>query len=238
LALRSDLLNPLLDLVEKRSPGLKAAMVEARAGRYGAAALEALTAGDQTVATFLRGIDLFAKGQLDQAATQLQLSAGPRREFFPAAFYLGACFASVGRDRDAAGVWQMALGTEPRPAAVYTMVADARLRDGQPASAIDVLKPAYDREPADDDIARRLAMAYAMTGRYAEALPVANAFLTRQPADQDMLLAAIMSQYEVVRAGGQILSNDDRARLRKYSAAYRGPQQALITKYLATMEVK
>ena len=77
-----------------------------------------------------------------------------------------------------------------------------------------------------------------MTGRYAEALPVANAFLTRQPADQDMLLAAIMAQYEVVRAGGQVLSNDDRARLRKFSAAYRGPQQALITKYLATMEVK
>ncbi|HLG60186.1 MAG TPA: VWA domain-containing protein [Vicinamibacterales bacterium] len=237
-ALRGELLNPMLDIVEKRSPGLKAAIVEARAGRYGAAALEALTAGDQTVATFLRGIDLFAKGQLDQAATQLQLSAGPRREFFPAAFYLGACFASVGRDRDAAGVWQMALGTEPRPVTVYTMVADARLRDGQPASAIDVLKPAYDRDPANDEVARRLSVAYAMIGRYAEALPVAEAFLTRQPIDQDMLLVAIMSQYEVVRAGGRVLSNEDRARLRKYSAAYKGSQQALMTKYLATMEVK
>ena len=127
-----ELLAPMLDMVEKRSPTLKDAMVEARAGRYGPAALEALTAGDQTVAAFLRGVDLFAKGQLDQAATQLQLAAGPRREFFPAAFYLGAVYASVGRDRDAAGVWQMALGTEPRPAAFYTMVADARLRDGQP----------------------------------------------------------------------------------------------------------
>jgi len=238
VALRSDLLHPMLDLAEKRSPGLKAAMVEARAGRYGAAALEALTEGDQTAAAFLRGVDLFAKGQLDQAATQLQLAAGPRREFFPAAFYLGACFAAAGRDRDAAGVWQMALGTDPRPASVYTMVADARLRDGQPGSAIDVLKPAYEREPANDDIARRLAMAYAMTGRYAEVLPVANAYLTRQPTDQDMLLAAITSQYELVRTGGQILSNEDRARLRKYSAAYRGSQQALISKYMETMEVR
>ena len=126
---------------------LKDAMVEARAGRYGPAALEAFTAGDQTVAAFLRGLDLFAKGQLDQAATQLQLSAGPRREFFPAAFYLGALFAAAGRDQDAAGVWQIALGTEPRPAVVYTMVADARLRTGQAVSAIDILKPAYERDP-------------------------------------------------------------------------------------------
>ena len=73
----------------------------------------------------------------------MQLAAGPRREFFPAAFYLGAAFAAAGRDRDAAGVWQMALGTEPRPAAVYVLVADARLRDGQAPGAIEILKPAY-----------------------------------------------------------------------------------------------
>ena len=235
--MNGDLLGPLLDMVEKRSPTLKDAMVEARAGRYGTAALEALSAGDQTVASFLRGVDLFAKGQLDQAATQLQLAAGPRRDFFPAAFYLGACFAAVGRDRDAAGVWQIALGTEVRPAAVYTMVADARLRDGQPASAIDVLKPAYDRDPANDDIARRLAMAYAMTGRFAEALPVADKYLERHATDQGMLLAAITSQYEVFR-GGQVLSNLDRAKMRKYSVAYKGDQRALLEKYLTTMEAR
>ena len=225
--MKSDLLGPLLDMVEKRSATLKDSMVEARAGRYGPAALEALTAGDQTVASFLRGVDLYAKGQLDQAATQLQLAAGPRRDFFPAAFYLGACFAAVGRDRDAAGVWQIALGTEVRPAAVYTMVADARLRDGQPASAIDVLKPAYERDPANDEIAKRLAMAYAMTGQFAEALPVADKYLERHATDQGMLLAAITSQYEVFR-GGQVLSNVDRAKMRKYSLAYKGDQRALL----------
>jgi VWFA-related protein len=235
--LQGTLHTQMLDMVEKRSPTLKDSMVEARAGRYGPAALEALTAGDQTVAAFLRGVDLFAKGQLDQAATQLQLSAGPRRDFFPAAFYLGAVFAAVGRDRDAAGVWQIALGTEVRPAAVYTMVADARLRDGQPASAIDVLKPAYDRDPANDDIARRLAMAYAMTGRFAEALPVADKYLETHATDQDMLLAAIMSQYEVFR-GGQVLSNLDRAKMRKYSIAYKGDHRALLDKYLTTMEAR
>jgi VWFA-related protein len=236
-ATKGELLTQMLDMVEKRSATLKDAMVEARAGRYGTAALEALTAGDQSVAAFLRGLDLFGKGQLDQAATQLQLAAGPRRDFFPAAFYLGAIYASVGRDRDAAGVWQMALGAEPRPAVVYTMVADARLRDGQPASAIEILKPAYERDPANDEVGRRLAIAYAMTGRFAEALPAADKYLERHPTDQDMLLAAITSQYELFRSG-QVLSNIDRAKMRKYSLAYKGADRALIDKYVTTMEAR
>ena len=235
--LKGELLTQLLDMTEKRSATLKEAMVEARAGRYGTAALEALTAGDQTAAAFFRGVDLFGKGQIDQAATQLQLSAGPRRDFFPAAFYLGAIYASVGRDRDAAGVWQMALGTEPRPSIVYTMVADARLRDGQPGSAIEILKPAYERDPANDELARRLAIAYALTGKFAEALPVADTYLERHAMDQDMLLAAITSQYELFRSG-QVLSNIDRAKIRKYSLAYKGADRALIDKYVTTMEAR
>jgi len=180
---------------------------------------------------------LFGKGQLDQAATQLQLAAGPRRDFFPAAFYLGAIYASVGRDRDAAGVWQMALGTEPRPAVVYLMVADARLRDGQPGSAIEILKPAYERDSANDEVGRRLAIAYAMTGRFADALPVADKYLERHPTDQDLLLAAITSQYELFRSG-QVLSNVDRAKVRKYSVAYKGADRALIDKYVTTMDAR
>ena len=188
-------------------------------------------------AAFLRGIDLFAKGQSDQAATQLSIAAGPRREFFPAAFYLGALFAAAGRDQEAAGVWQLSLGTEPRPPAVYTMAADARLRTGQALSAIDILKPAYERDPTQDEIARRLGMAYSMTGRHADALPVLDGYLSRKPTDQDMLYAAIVAQYEVAR-NGQPLSNTDRAKLRKYSAAYKGPNAALVEKYLQTIGAK
>jgi VWFA-related protein len=232
--LAPDVVGTMLDMVERRSPGLKDSLSEARAGRYGPAALEAFSAGDQTVAAFLRGIDFFTKDQLDQAATQLQIAAGPRREFFPAAFYLGALFAAAGRDQDAAGVWQIALGTEPRPPAVYTMVADARLRTGQAASAIDILKPAYERDPTHDEIARRLAMAYSMTGRHAEALPILDSYLTRRPTDQEMLFAAIVAQYEVAR-GGQPLSNVDRTKLRKYATAYKGSNQPLVDKYLATL---
>ena len=235
--LTSDVVGAMLDIAEKRAPALKTVMVEARAGRYGAAALEALSEGDQTTAAFLRGLDFFAKGQLDQAATQLDIASGPRREFFPAAFYLGAAFAAVGRDRDAAGTWQLALGSEARPPAVYPMIADARMRDGQAASAIDILRPAYERAPDDDGVGRRLAMAYVMTGRYGDAIPVLDRYLTGNGTDQDALLAAVIAQYEVTR-GGQSLSNVDRAKLRKYATAYRGEHQALVEKYLETMQVR
>jgi hypothetical protein len=53
-----------------------------------------------------------------------------------------------------------------------------------------------------------------------------------------MLLTALIAQYEVVRTGQVVLSNVDRARIRKYAAAYKGPQRALIDKYLTTMEVR
>jgi VWFA-related protein len=232
-----DLLAPMLDALEKRSAVLKDAMVEARAGRYGAAALEAFNAGDQSAAAFLRGVDFYAKGQLDQAAAQLAIAAGPRREFFPAAFFLGAAYASVGRDRDAAGVWQQSMGTEARPPAFYAMVADARLRDGIPDAAIDILKGAYRTLPENDEIARRLGMAYVMTTRYGDAMPVLDAFLTRHPTDQGLLLAAIVSQYELVQ-GGQVASVDDVTKMRRYVAAYKGPESALARKYLEAVQAK
>ena len=232
--LRPELVSPMLDLVEKRSPALKDAMVEARAGRYGTAAIEALSAGDQEAAAFFRGFDLFTKGQLNEAAGQLQLSAGPRRQFFPAAFYLGAVFAAAGRDRDAAGTWQLALGSEPRPSVAYTLTADARIRDNLPDAAIDVLKPAYARAPTDDEIGRRLAMAYLMTSHYAEALPILDGYLSRHATDQNFLFAGVVAQYEVVRAGS-ILSNTDRDRVRRWANAYRGEQSALVDKYMQTM---
>jgi VWFA-related protein len=234
IALERDLLDAMLAMVERRSPDLKTALVEARAGRFDAAAREAFNGGDLVVGAFMDGVDLFSKGRLDEAAAQLQAAAGPRREFFPAAFFLGACYAAVGRDQDAAGVWQLALGQDPRPPAAYTVAADARLRTGQPQSAIDILKPAYDRDPSHDEIARRLAMAYAMTNRHAEALTVLDGYLLRHPDDQDMLFAAIVSQYEAAR-GGQILSSIDRDRVQRYAAAYQGPNRTLVDKYLETM---
>ena len=234
--LTPEVLSSMLDIAQQRSPGLADAMAAARAGRYGPAALAALAANDQPAAMFLRGLDLLAKGEIDQAATQFHNAAGPRREYFPAAFYLGALMAAGGRDRDAAGIWQLALGQETRPALAYTLFADARLRDGQPGSVIDVLKPALERLPGDDQIAKRLALAYVMTGRYAEALPVLDTYLAKHPSDPDALFSIIMAQYEVTSRARVPLSDVERAKLTKYARAYKGPQQALVSKYLEALD--
>ncbi|HEY6359849.1 MAG TPA: VWA domain-containing protein [Vicinamibacterales bacterium] len=228
----------MLDTIAARGPAVKDALTEARAGRYGAAALEALTAGDQTVAQFMRGLELYMKGQLQQAAVQLDLAAGPRREFFPASFFLGAAYAEAGRDREAAGVWQLALGSEPRPSAAYAMLADARFRDGQPQSVVDVLKPAYDRTPNDDQIARRLGLAYVVLGRYADAVPVLDRYLSRNATDQDALFAVIYSTYEATTAAKLLLPEADRAKIKRYASAYKGPQQALVARYLQSLAVR
>jgi Flp pilus assembly protein TadD len=235
--LRRDFVEPMLAAVEKRSPTLGSALTEARAGRYGPAALEALSAGDQVVAQLLRGIELYAKGQLNEAATQLQLAAGPRREFFPAAFFLGACFAAAGRDRDAAGVWQYAIGSEPRRTRCMRwprMRGCATVRPGRPSTFSSF---AYERTPADDLIVRRLAMAYVVMARHADALPLLDTYLQRQPTDEEALFAAVLAQYEVVRAG-QTLSSVDRAKMRRYAAAYRGTERALVDKYLEVMQAR
>lgn len=233
--LAPNVLATMLDVVEKRAPALKDAMLEARAGRYGPAAVEALVAGEQEVAAFLKGLDWYTKGELDQAATQLALAAGPRREFFPAAFYLGAAFATAGRDRDAAGVWQLALGTEGRPSFAYTMLADARFRDGQPDSVIDVLKSAHQRVPMDDEIAKRLAMAYLATARYADVIPVLDRYLARRPTDQEALFAAVFAQYQVSARDKVSIPVADLTKLGRYVRAYKGVEQPLLTKYLEVM---
>jgi thioredoxin-like negative regulator of GroEL len=226
----------MLDTADKEAaPAVKGAIAEARGGRYGTAALEALTAGDQKLAAFFKGLDWYSKGQIGQAATQLQLAAGPRGEFFPAAFYLGAALAAGGKDRDAAGIWQLAIGKEPRPRLAYIVFADARLRDGQPASVIDVLKPVYERTPDDDEIAMRLASAMLMTGRYVEARPVLDTFLAKHPADQAALFAAVFAQYQATTREHLAVSPADRAKLTRYVRAYEGPQQALLSKYLNAM---
>jgi VWFA-related protein len=233
-----DVLTAMLDTADKGAPALKDAMAAARGGRYAAAALEALTAGDQTLAAFFKGLDWYSKGQIGQAAIQLQLAAGPRREFFPAAFYLGAALAAGGKDRDAAGIWQLAIGNQPRPRLAYVLFADARLRDGQPTSVIDVLKPMYETTPADDEIAMRLASAMLMTGRYVEARPVLDTFLATHPTDQAALFAAVFAQYQATTREHLALSAADRTKLMRYVRAYQGPQQALLTKYLDVMAAR
>ena len=167
----------------------------------------------------------------------MNIAAGPRREFYAAALLLGACFAAGGKDVEAAGIWQMALGTEPRPPIAYTLLADARMRSGQADAVITVLKPAYAQRPTDDEVGKRLAIAYLVTAAFADALPILDSYLTRHPADGDAIFAAVLAQYQIATATGAELSANDRAKLLKYGRAYKGPQQPLMAKYLSSLGV-
>lgn len=230
-------ITEMITLAAGKSPALADALTEARAGRYGTAALEALTAGEQTMAAFLKGLDFFVKDQLDQAATQFSTAAGPRREFFPAAFYLGACYAAAGRDRDAAGVWQMAAAGATRPKVVYLLLADARLRARQASAVVDVLEPVT-RGPGDDDLTRRLATAYLVTGRYAQALDLLDGYVKRHADDPEAAFGYVFAQYVVTTKAGAVLSAGEQARIAGLAKGYAGADKTLLTRYASALGAK
>ena len=65
-----------------------------------------------------------SEGRRGQFRETLRLDS----EFFPAAFYLGSCYAAGGRDHEAAGAWQTSLVTESDAPFIYTLLGDALLR--------------------------------------------------------------------------------------------------------------
>jgi len=111
------------------------------------------------------------------------------------------------------------------------------MRGGQIESVVNILKPAYAKYPMDDEIGKRLAIAYLVTANFGEALPILDGYLTRHPTDPDALFAAVLAQYQVALSTGAELSAADKAKLLKYEKAYKGPQQALLTKYVTSLGV-
>ena len=92
-----------------RAPtGSKAAVKEARGGDLGAAAMTALGEGDQVLATFLKGLELYQASQLDRAAMQFQNSMQMAPTFAPSRLFLGASLAEANRHKEAAGLLQSA----------------------------------------------------------------------------------------------------------------------------------
>src|SRR4030095_15538791 len=108
-------------------------------------------------------------------------------EFLPAAFYLGACLAAAGRDREAAGAWQTSLITEANAPFVYTLLGDALLRLRDVEQAIDVPMEAGTLGPREDQFGLRLGTALVAAKKQAEALKVLQPYLEAHPADPEWL---------------------------------------------------
>ena len=57
------------------------------------------------------------------------------------------------------------------------------------------------------------------------------------PADPDALFAAVLAKYQLTLAAGNTLTSGEQTTLRTYASAYKGPQAALMARYLTAMGV-
>jgi len=223
------------------SEPLSAAAGAVRGGKFDEAIAALAGAGsDRLSVPFLKGLALLGKGELEPAAAQFREALRADSEFLPAAFYLGACYAAGGRDREAAGAWQTSLVSESEARIVFDVLADAllRLEDGEQAESI--LREALGRWPDDDSFVPRLAAAQAMQQRRAEAIDTLEPYLDRHPGDASPWFLAMRILYDAHAAGGVVKDqNGDGARAARYAAAYKaaaGPRLALVDRWAAFVQ--
>ncbi|HUR20619.1 MAG TPA: VWA domain-containing protein [Vicinamibacterales bacterium] len=172
-------------------------------------------------APFFSGLAALALGDLDRAAGEFSASLKAAPDFLPARFYLGACYASAGRDHEAAIAWRGGLMADTRAPWIYTSLIDSLLRTRDVRPAMEVLADATNLWPDSDDIRVRLGTAQALSGQAAAAVRTFIPFLERHADDKDRLLLALRMLYESRAANTTVESlADDRARFDRYAAAY------------------
>ncbi|HEU4928419.1 MAG TPA: VWA domain-containing protein [Candidatus Krumholzibacteria bacterium] len=215
------------------APGAPAAIEHARSGRF-QEAIETLGGAQArpVAAAFLSGLALYSKGELEAAAGKFREALKLDSEFFPAAFYLGSCYAAGGRDRQAVGAWQTSLVTESDAPFIYTLLADGFMRLREPHSALNILKEAMTIWPDNDQVLLRMGTAYAAGGKRSEALAILEPYLDRNPTDHERTFLVLQTLYEARAAGTSVKSPaEDRALFDKYAAAYaaaKGPQAEMV----------
>ena len=233
--LTPEMLRAAYDAIDKNHPSAKAAIARARSGKIAGTALMALEAGDQNAGSILRGIEMLMKGDLNTAANQFNVALRNPPDAPIASFFLGACYAAAGRDKEAVAAWERARAAQLNLPALSLVIADAWLRLGQPADALVPLRAALDRRPDDDDVRRNLAIAQSHLGLHEQAYPTIVPFLDRHPDDADALLIALHALYQLHVEGKTLGSaEEDKARAATYARAYaaaKGPQLALVEKW-------
>jgi tetratricopeptide (TPR) repeat protein len=229
------MLTSMFAAAESRPTGSKAAVKEARGGDLGGAAMTALSENDQTLATFLKGLEFYQKAQLDRAAMQFQNSMQMAPTFTPSRLYLGATLAEANRHREAAGLLQSAATTPPN-ALIARVAGEEWIKAGQPALAITPLELAVQQPGVDARTRKMLGIAYALGGRPADAVAALTPYLETAPTDSAALLAAIFGTYiRHLNAPQAATLAADRANIAKWSKAYaatKAPMQPLVTAWV------
>lgn len=228
--LTPSLLTSVFAMADSRPAGSKAAVKEARGGDLGSAAMTALGEGDQVLATFLKGLELYQAAELDRAAMQFTNSMQMAPAFTPSRLFLGAALAEGNRHKDAAGLLQSAAASN---ASVARLAGEEWLKAGQPALAITPLELAAQPPNADARARKLLGFAYVLGGRPTDAATVLSPYLEGNPTDAAALLAAIYSTYQrhlaAPRAATLAADKVNVAKWAKAYAASKGPILALVT---------
>jgi VWFA-related protein len=231
-------LSSVLSAAEQARPTAKTAFAAARAGSLGPAALEALAAGDQAVAAFLRGVDFYAQGQNDRALQQLQVAMQQAPGFAPTRLYLGAVLSQGNRHREAASLLQSVGTALAASAPVARMTALSWLRAGDAPNAIAALEKA--NATGDASVARTLALAYVAANRAGDAIPLLAQHLEKNPKDQEALLAALYAVYSRHQPTPQVDTlASDRTRAQSWAKAYaslKGEHQTLVEAWISYLQ--
>ena len=234
--LTAAVMAPVWAAAERNRPAkVQAAVKSARAGQTGTAAMAAFEAGDQTVAAFIKGVDLLGKAQADQAAVQFQNAMRGEVSFAPARAMLGATFLAVNKPREAAGLLQSLPATD---APGFSRVAgEAWIQAGEPGLAVAPLEGALAASPDDAKAARALALAYALAGDADKAHPALAKHLQAQPADAPALAAGVYAIYQRHLTGVQPTLAADRAQAKAWAKAYgSGPLTPLVTLWIQHLD--
>jgi Flp pilus assembly protein TadD len=214
-------LNAVLASAEKSRPGAAAknAIAIARGGKFGPAALEALTGGDQVLAAFLRGVDFFSQGQVDRAAQQWSLVMQQAPTFAPVRMYLGAVLSMAKRYREAASLLSSVDPEVTGSAPIARLAAINWLQAGDVGLAIESLEKAV--KASDPEASRALALAYIVGNRPADSLPLLAKHLESAPKDQSALLAGVYATYAThLNATNGASLAADRTRAQTWAKAY------------------
>ncbi len=229
--LTAEVVGFFMDQIDKGRPALKAVTSEVRAGNLTGAGRRAFLTGDQMAAAFLQGLDLFSQSKWNQAATQFSVALSSAPDFAPAAFYLGACYAVGGRDREAADHWRRALLAPETAPIEHGALADALFRTSTSREAVTLLQEALTVWPENDTLLRRLAIAHALELEYDETRAVVEPYIDRHSTDHTALLLALAALFSGHVDGSAPLDGDSLERMRAYADAYAtadGPHVGLV----------
>ena len=230
--LRPDVVEKFIDGLQKRAPSsaaIRPLVEQARAGTFTSTPAGApRTPQDAVMLSFVSGLAALKAGQLPQATALFQQTLRGAPDFVGIAFYLGACHAANGRDREAVGAWQMSLLSEGA-GSVYPLLVDALLRVGENQKALEFIEEAPAAWSTPQARLRREAIGEAMIGKYVSAAPKLNELIEEQPADVDLLFVGIQVLYRMHLTDG--LSQENRTRFTDWAQRYEksnGPELPLV----------